>query len=88
MDDMQLRALKAMERLESLADKGNMGADDLALISQVIQDQHQKIVDLRELKDGYLANMIAWRRYAEDGTPLEQSLKPRSTPASRRVIMH
>jgi hypothetical protein len=77
-----------MERLEELADEDAIKPEDLELLAGVIRDQNKQLSDLREIKDGYMESMIAWRLLAQDGKPLEDSLKGRSNGQRRRILLH
>lgn len=55
----------------------------ITALEDAAQRDAQQIADLRDLKSGYYDAMLAWRRQAEDGVPVEDSLARKSAePAS------
>lgn len=75
-------AEKSLARLRELRTSGKISDAYAETISATITAQSQKISELREIKDGYCSSMIAWRRLAEDGVPLEHSLARRTPETS------
>lgn len=71
----------ARARIMKLKASGHLSSEDAELLTSTLQFQDETISNLREIKSGYCDAMIAWRRLAEDGVPLETSLA-RLTPAS------
>lgn len=85
MDRDEFNTGKCLATLSELRATGKITEADAEMIRETIAAQSQKISDLREIKDGYCSSMIAWRRYAEDGIPLEQTLARRTPETSLQL---